>query len=288
MSTYEKLRKQHPCLSRAKGETGRIHLPVSPSCNLSCRYCKRCVDRTSERPGVSRGILPVEEVPRILERALSLCPEITTVGIAGPGDTLATSHALDAFRLVSKTHPQLLKCMSTNGLLLDEKADEIAEVGVDTVTVTVNAVDPAIEAQINDRIYYHGEWIAGEEGARLLIQNQLQGIRRLSERGVLVKVNLVLIPQINGGHIEETARETAEAGARICNLIPLIPQEKMADSAAPDCEELSRAREEAGKYLDVFRHCQHCRADAVGRLGDTDLGGQLYGNLQVGETFSHG
>lgn len=47
--------------------------------------------------------------------------------------------------------------MSTNGLLLYEKADEVIEVDVDSLTVTVNAVDPEIEAKLNQYILYHGK-----------------------------------------------------------------------------------------------------------------------------------
>jgi nitrogen fixation protein NifB len=48
---------------------------------------------------------------------LKLCPEITVVGIAGPGDPLATTHALETFKLIHNRYPQLIKCLSTNGLL---------------------------------------------------------------------------------------------------------------------------------------------------------------------------
>jgi nitrogen fixation protein NifB len=47
--------------------------------------------------------------------------------------------------------------MSTNGLLREERADELIEVGIDTLTVTVNAVNPEIEARLNKRIIYHGK-----------------------------------------------------------------------------------------------------------------------------------
>ena len=85
MRTFETLREQHPCMSGRAGETGRIHLPVSPGCNIHCRYCKRTFTLSEERPGTCQRVLPVEEVPGIVERALALCPQITTVGIAGPG-----------------------------------------------------------------------------------------------------------------------------------------------------------------------------------------------------------
>ena len=285
----QRLEKIHPCLSDVIGEYGRLHLPVSPACNLRCRYCERCFDERQDRPGVSRGILPLDEIPGVLEKALDLCPEITTVGIAGPGDTLASSHALEAFRIIDRDWPQFVKCMSTNGLLLAEKTEEIISVHVDTVTVTVNAVDPKIQCQINQGIYYHQKWYMGEEAARILIHNQIEGIRRLSAAGILVKVNTVLIPGVNDDHIGELAKSVSEAGARIYNIIPLIPQAAMAASQAPDCDSLQQARQDAAGFLKIFAHCRHCRADAAGRLGGEDFGHLIYGNrVFAKENFSHG
>ena len=81
----------------------------------------------------------------------------------------------------------------------------------------------------------------------------------------------------------------AEAGATLYNIIPLIPCHKLADEREPDCEDIADAREAAGKYMDWFLHCQHCRADAVGIPGVSDYSDQVYFNrLRVKETFSHG
>ena len=289
MYSYESLRKLHPCLGRGNEGGGRLHLPVSPSCNLCCRYCSRMFTASEERPGRTRGILPLHNVGEVIKKALELCPELTTVGIAGPGEALATDHAVRAFEITDREFPELIKCLSTNGLMLEEKAPELAEVHVDTVTVTVNAVDPSVQEKINKRIYLKGRWVYGEEAARILIDRQLRGIEKASALGMTVKVNTVLIPGINDSHIGETARKTAEAGARICNIIPLIPQAEMSDLDAPGCEELADARAEAEPYLDVFRHCRHCRADAAGKLNGEDYGKILYGGPELGqETFSHG
>lgn len=51
----------------------------------------------------------------------------------------------------------MIKCMSTNGLLLPKYAERIAELGVDTLTVTVNAVDPEIGKDIYGFVIYEGE-----------------------------------------------------------------------------------------------------------------------------------
>ncbi len=280
--------KEHPCFGPCKRNKGRIHLPVSPGCNIECRFCDRKINEDEQRPGVTSTVLEPEEAAHFIDLALEKCPEITVVGIAGPGDTLATDRALKTFRLIKDRYPKLIKCMSTNGLLLDEKADEVIEL-VDTLTVTVNAVDPKIEARINDRIVYHGKIYTGMEAAEILIKNQLSGIRKVSKAGTLVKVNTVLVPGVNDKHIEDVAATVKAAGASIYNIIPLIPQNRMDDIPAPTCEELYKARAEAEVYINVFRHCQHCRADACGVPGVYDIGASLYKDrLNVKETFSHG
>lgn len=289
MNTYKDLQNSHPCFGGHKNHAGRIHLPVCPGCNISCKFCDRSINDVEKRPGVTSAILTPEKSIEVLQKALELCPDIKVAGIAGPGDTLASDYGLETFRLVKKHYPDLIKCMSTNGLLLFERADEILEVGVDSLTVTVNAVDPKIEAQLNDYIIYHGKKYDGEEGAAILIENQLKGIKKLADAGMTIKVNTVLVPEINGDHIETIARTVAECGAKIYNIIPLIPQAQLAGCRAPVCKEIDAARTKASKYIDVFRHCQHCRADAVGIPGESEFGDQIYQKrIRVKETFSHG
>jgi nitrogen fixation protein NifB len=288
-NTYKDLQNSHPCFGGHKNNVGRIHLPVSPGCNIACRFCDRTINDVEERPGVTSKVITPEEAVEVLEKALKLCPEITVAGIAGPGDTLATDYALQTFRLIGSKFPNIIKCMSTNGLLLYEKADEIIDVGVDSLTVTVNAVDPEIEAKLNDGIIYHGKRYDGVEAAKILIENQLKGIEKIAKAGTTIKINTVLVPEINGEHIEVIAKTVADLGASIYNIIPLIPQHKLKDCKAPVCAEIDAARTRAGKYIDVFRHCQHCRADAVGVPGKSEYGDQIYQRrLNIKETFSHG
>lgn len=288
-NTYRELQNSHPCFGGQKHNAGRIHLPVSPGCNIACRFCDRAVNDVEERPGVTSKVITPKESLDVLSKALELCPDITVAGIAGPGDTLASDYALDTFRKIKERFPGLIKCMSTNGLLLYERAKEVIDVGIDSLTVTVNAVCPEIEAKLNKYILYHGKKYDGVEGAKILIENQLKGIRKVSQAGITVKVNTVLVPDINGEHIQEIAKTVKEAGASIYNIIPLIPQYELANQQAPDCSQIDEARERASRYIDVFRHCQHCRADAVGIPGKSEYGDQIYQRrLNRKETFSHG
>ncbi|OIQ60874.1 FeMo cofactor biosynthesis protein NifB [Moorella thermoacetica] len=285
---FAHLVKRHPCFSgEAHGKFGRLHLPVSPACNIQCRFCKRGFNKWEKRPGVSRNLLTPVEAVQIVERALELCPAITVVGIAGPGDTLATDHALETLELVHRQFPHLIKCLSTNGLMLREKAERIVAAGVKTVTVTVNALNPRVLQSICSYIFYNGQYMTGEIAARWLILAQLAGIEKIARLGVVVKINTVLIPGINDRYIEEVARTTAQAGASLINIIPLLPQYEMENRRPPDCSELNTARAAAAKHLPVFRHCQQCRADACGIPGSgVDLAAKLY--PQQVPTFSHG
>jgi nitrogen fixation protein NifB len=290
--SYEELTTKHPCFAKGeKNGAGRIHLPISPSCNIECRFCERSFNSYEVRPGVSRTVIKPEEAIDAIRRALEVCPEIHVAGIAGPGDTLASPYALETFRLIKNEFPDLVKCMSTNGLLLAEKAQEIIDVGVDSLTVTVNAVDPEIEAQLNDGIVWHGKHYTGVEAAKILIEQQLKGIRLIAGSGITLKVNTVFVPEINGEHIETVARTVAEAGADIYNIIPLIPNHKLKDCREPRCDELENAIRAASEYIDVFRHCQRCRADPVGIPGGKDFSSAVYIDFKKiagKDTFSHG
>ena len=289
--SFSELEKNHPCFGSHGATTGRIHLPVCPGCNIACRFCERSINTSENRPGVTSRVLKPEEAAEIVGKAIQISPEIKVAGIAGPGDTLASDNAFKTFRLIGRDFPQLIKCMSTNGLLLSERADEVIEAGIDSLTVTVNAVDPEIEAQLNDYIIWHGKKIEGVEGAKILIENQLAGIKKIAEAGITVKVNTVLVPRINGAHIEKIAAAVSSAGAKKYNIIPLIPTAKLAGEPAPTCQEIHAARAAASKHIELFLHCNHCRADAVGVPGRTEFSKQIYASFganSIKENFSHG
>ena len=287
----EHISNQHPCFGKGPNlNKGRIHLPVSPSCNIQCAFCNRTRNKDEKRPGVTSEILTPGEAAEILDKALELCPEITVAGIAGPGDTLASDYAIETFKLIKEKHPELINCLSTNGLLLEERAQELIDAGVKTVTVTVNAVDPEVLKHICLWIVKDGITYTGVEGARILIDAQLRGIRKIKDLGAMVKVNTVLCPGINDEHVEEVAKTVSELGADFMNIIPLIPQHKLSHLQEPDCMMLHEARMKAEKYIRVFRHCQRCRADAAGIPGKVEISDQLYDikKLNAKNTFSHG
>jgi nitrogen fixation protein NifB len=292
LPAFPALEGRHPCFSTTSeghAAAARLHLPVSPACNIACAFCRRDFNRSEQRPGVATRLLTPEQAVGIVERALTLLPNLAVVGIAGPGDPLASPHALKTFRLVHERWPHLVLCLSTNGLMLPLHIDDIAAAGVETVTVTVNAVDPEIEAVICPKIAWQRKRLDGVKAAARLIENQLEGIAAAVARGMTIKINTVLIPGVNDTHIGKVAETVAAAGAHIINIIPLIPQHGFAHLKEPGMIARQRARAEAARHLRVFTHCNRCRADACGVPGISDYTQELYGDgLAAEPTFSHG
>lgn len=262
----------HPCFGGNHHKNGRIHLPVAPACNIKCNYCTRRHDCANEsRPGVASRLLSPQQAlewVRDVKADPLLGPVIKVVGIAGPGDPLANAQTLETFRLIGKEFPELIKCMSTNGLQLPDTIERLNELGLGSLTVTINALDPRIGANIYAWVHYNGKRHSGEEGAGILIDRQLAGLKQAADLGITVKVNTVLIPGINDEEITRIATEVKRRGAFIMNVMPLIPLAHFADIAPPPCERLDAVRRENEAIIDQFKHCRQCRADAVGLIGD--------------------
>jgi len=272
-SKFSHLISAHPCFNeKAHFTVARIHLPVAPKCNIQCKFCSRTMDKCEHRPGAYTQLQSPQQALEHLREELAKRDNLKVVGIAGPAEPLFNKETFETFELVSKEFPDLHKCIATNGLLLPEKIDRLHELGVGSITVTVNGIDPAVVAQVVSWVYYDNTLYKGVDGAEILVRHQLEGIERARDYGIPVKINTVLIPQINAGEIEAIAKSVSERGAWIMNIIPLIPLHDFKDMAPPECDDLKKARATAEKYLKQFHLCRQCRADAVGVPGDEPQG----------------
>ncbi|KJR49383.1 Nitrogenase FeMo-cofactor synthesis FeS core scaffold and assembly protein NifB [Desulfosporosinus sp. I2] len=260
----------HPCFStKGHGKTGRIHLAVAPGCNISCNYCVRKFDCANEsRPGVTSRVQNSEEALQTVRKAKAsdIGSKLTVVGIAGPGEPLANKATFETLRGVKRDFPEMILCISTNGLLLPEKIEELAEIGVSHITVTINTLDEKIGAKIYSYVRWEEKTLIGPDAARILINNQLAGLELASKAGMTIKVNTVLMPGINDQLLYSLGMEIKKRGAHLHNVMPLIPQGKLAHIKAPTQELLANSRCILGSLLPQMTHCQQCRADAIGVL----------------------
>lgn len=264
----------HPCFHKeASAQWGRVHLPIAPHCNIQCNFCNRKYDCANEnRPGVTSRVYTPDEALHFVERLLQKRSDISVIGIAGPGDPLCDADCtLETMAAIHRQFPNLLCCVSTNGLNLPGNVEALVKAGVTHVTVTVNAVTPDVAAKVYAYVKPQGQKLSGIAGGAVLLAQQDEGIKRLKRHGLIVKVNTVVIPGINDFHVPAIAKQAALWHADIMNCMAMIPVTgtPFAQLTSPTASDLTAIRQEAGKYLHQMYHCCRCRADAIGKLCPT-------------------
>lgn len=263
---------KHPCFNKeSKGEYGRVHLPIAPKCNIQCNYCDRKYDCVNEsRPGVTSSVLSPRQSLAYLKDLQTKLPNLAVVGIAGPGDPFANpEETIETLRLMNENFPEMLTCLSTNGANLEPYIDTIADYGVSHVTITINTLRPEIAGKIYQWVRADKKVFRGEAAGKVLIEKQLACIPLLKAKGIIVKINTIVIPGINEACIPEVAEKTAALGADVMNCIPLYPNKNtpFENYPAPTHNEMQQHRSEVLKYIKPMTHCARCRADAAGLLG---------------------
>lgn len=261
----------HPCLHPvAHHKVARLHLPVAPRCNTQCGYCEREISgRTASvsAPGLSAVLLTPRSALIKTRDFLARWGQGAVVGVAGPGEPLANPETIDTLGLIRQEFPDQTLCLCTNGVNLPENLEALIALKVQHLTVTVNGVDPSLVGRIQSSVIKDGCLYRGERAGEILIHNQLSGLVSAVEAGMTVKVNCVVVPEINGDHVATVAEAVHARGARIFNPIPLIPRGFFRRMRRPDDRYMARLRSECSRIIPVFSHCKQCRADAEGIPG---------------------
>jgi nitrogen fixation protein NifB len=273
---WEKV-KDHPCYSEeAHHYFARMHVAVAPACNIQCNYCNRKYDCANEsRPGVVSEKLTPDQAMRKVIAVANEVPQLSVLGIAGPGDACYDFKKTKAtFDAIVQHIPDIKLCLSTNGLALPDHVDEIAKMNIDHVTITINMVDPEVGTKIYPWIYYKNKRWTGLDASKILHERQMQGLEMLTARSILCKVNSVMIPGINDEHLIEVNRVVKEKGAFLHNIMPLISAAEhgtyfgLNGQRGPRAMELKALQDKLAHGTKLMRHCRQCRADAVGLLGE--------------------
>ncbi len=269
--------KDHPCYSEeAHHYFARMHVAVAPACNIQCNYCNRKYDCANEsRPGVVSEKLTPDQALRKVVTVANEVPQLSVLGIAGPGDACYDWKKTKAtFEAVSREIADIKLCISTNGLALPDHVDELAEMNVDHVTITINMVDPEIGTKIYPWIYFRNRRYTGLEASQILHERQMQGLEMLTSRGILTKINSVMIPGVNDEHLKVVNEEVKKRGAFLHNIMPLISDPAhgthygLTGQRGPTHSELKALQDACAGGANLMRHCRECRADAVGLLGE--------------------
>ena len=135
-------------------------------------------------------------------------------------------------------------------------------------------VDPEVGQHIYPWIFWNNKRVTGYEAAKIITERQMLGLEMLTERGILAKINSVMIPGINDKHLVEVNKAVKSRGAFLHNIMPLISAPEhgtvfgLNGQRGPTAQELKTLQDECEGDMNMMRHCRQCRADAVGLLGE--------------------
>ena len=152
-----------------------MRISITDRCNLRCRYCMP--QGVEQIP--MRSLLTYEEIVETAEAAASL--GIRKIKITG-GEPLVRRGCTDLIKKL-KSIPEIEQVtITTNGTLLNDNLEKLAEAGIDGINVSLDTLDPG-----------RFKVITGSDSLDIV----LQGIDAALASRIPVKVNSVLQRGIN-------------------------------------------------------------------------------------------
>jgi GTP 3',8-cyclase len=174
-----------------------LRISVTDRCNFRCTYCMpREVYGAAFRFLPQAELLTFEEITRLASAAVSL--GVSKIRLTG-GEPLLRRDVEQLVRMLAGLDGLRDLTLTTNGSLLAAKAAELAAAGLKRVTVSLDSLDDAVFAALNDVDFPVTRVIAGiEAAARAGLQP--------------IKVNMVVRRGLNEGSVLPMARFAREGG----------------------------------------------------------------------------
>lgn len=179
-----------------------LRISVTELCNLRCRYCMP-EDGIAKRP--HEEMLTFEEIVSAAEAAVSL--SIRKIRITG-GEPLVKRGIIGLCSSISAIDGVEELCMTTNGTLLPQYAEQLKEAGVDRLNISLDTLDP-------DKFSY-----ITRTGS---LRDALDGIDAAFSAGFeKTKINTVLMGGFNDDEIADFAALTKDRPVEV-RFIELMP-----------------------------------------------------------------
>lgn len=158
-----------------------LRISVTDRCNLRCRYCMPA-QGVELKP--HDQILTFEEITEICQTASKL--GMQKVRLTG-GEPLVRRNITHLVRMLNEIRGIKELCISTNGVLLAPRAQELKQAGLSRVNISLDTLNDEKFKQLTR---------GGD------IQNVFDGIRAVKKAGFSnTKINMVLIPGFNTDEI---------------------------------------------------------------------------------------
>ena len=163
-----------------------LRISLTDRCNMRCRYCMPREHFDSHEFLAKKEILSYEELTTVVESLVPL--GLTKVRLTG-GEPLLRRDVCSFIGMLPK---ELDLAMTTNGILLEKFAKDLAAAGLNRVTVSLDALDVETFQAMGDTNETPETVLRGIEAARMA--------------GLTVKVNTV----IRAGYNEHSVERVAE------------------------------------------------------------------------------
>lgn len=181
-------------------EIDYLRISLTESCNLRCIYCMP----EGVAPKVCGEILTKENIFDIVEVAVEL--NIKKIRLTG-GEPLLRQDIVEIIQGIKDRGIEKIY-ITTNGILLSEKIEKLKKAGLKGVNISLDTLD---REQFN-YITRGGD-----------LERVLQGIEKALNLNLEVKINSVIMKDINENAIEELAKLTlnSQLDVRFIELMPI-------------------------------------------------------------------
>ena len=180
-----------------------VRISVTDRCNYRCRYCM---------PSEGVEWIPHEEIMSY-ENILFLCEVFVELGVKKirftGGEPFVRKGFVSFLKKVREKFPGLRIAVTTNGTMLEETADRLSGLRLESVNVSLDTLDPQ---------KFHYITVTGD------IEKVIRGVDALcAEKNVPVKINTVAMKHFNDDEIRSLVGFARERDilARFIEFMPL-------------------------------------------------------------------
>ncbi|MBE6027766.1 MAG: GTP 3',8-cyclase MoaA [Clostridiales bacterium] len=181
-------------------EINYMRVSITDRCDLRCRYC---MPEGCEKVSMSQ-ILTYEEIVRICRAASEL--GINRIKITG-GEPFVRLGCTDLIRSIKSIEGIKEVTVTTNGQTLERYIDELKEIGIDGINISLDTLDPERYAYITGR---------GD------LDKTLRSIGKSARSGIKTKINCLLQKDFNEDELYDFAELAFTHGIDV-RFIEMMP-----------------------------------------------------------------
>ncbi len=225
---------------------------MTDRCNLRCVYC---MPVEGVQWQTHESIMRYEEIASIIKIAAD--EGITDVRLTG-GEPLVRKNLSELVRMISEIPKIRDISLTTNGVLLEDQAEELAAAGLNRINVSLDTLNP----EKYNRITRGGD-----------ITRVLRGLEKAQQVGLKpIKINVVILKGVNDDEIESLAKLTIDHPwyVRFIELMPIKNQVPWGDGF-PTPEEMYISNQEVKEKLVPLGLIEGSQASGSGPAQDYQI-----------------